>query len=122
MDSQSFYAIGVPGLVVILGVIGWFLVRRLISQSDDDDVAALSGAKLEQAAYRKEVHDSFAKATEKHELLESQMHALELAMANKISREEMKDIYDKIESVRQEVKGDIKGMKEEIISAIKGSK
>lgn len=111
MDS-NVYTLTFPALVGLLGLGAWFLIQRQIRKSDEDAAKrdAAIDAKFKDHETRMNQHGD-------------RLRESEIALAGKITREELEKATDKftvaVENLRSEMKQDIQGLQNVVLAAIK---
>lgn len=114
MDPNA-YSITFPVFIgLLLAGIGsgvWIFIQRQLKKSDEASREATS-----------KVDERFRDQGGRIGALSDQATRLELALANKVGREELDKLYDKIDDLKREWKEDARDLKMEILAAINGHK
>lgn len=105
------YSLSFPAFIGIVGMVGWFLVQRQITKNDKEATADKLG-----------IDEKFKEHGSRLGALSERIQGIDVAMSNKVSREELDKaldrMADKIDSIKLEVKEDLRELKSELISAI----
>lgn len=103
------YNLTFPAFVGGLILVAWFFIQRSIRIKDED---------------QKEKDGECKKRMDEHGIRMGQMNdhiqLLELALADKVNREELSKLYDKMDGFRSEWKADMKDLRLDLLQAIRG--
>lgn len=87
--------------------IAWFLIQRQIAKNDTESDKEAENNK-----------EKFKEQGTRIGAVNDRLQQVELAMANKVGRDELDKIYDKLDEVKKDWKEDMKELKDELLAAL----
>lgn len=109
MPDANAYTFTFPAFIALCGILAWFFVKRQIDRADKDAEAAA-----------KSVDNRFADQGRRIGENSAMVQDTRLQLANKVGREEIDKVYDKLDAIKKEWKDDMHELKNDLLIAIRG--